>query len=48
MWCYCRCWLGHQGMQGFGQSRMYDSSVPWDTCISVVYVVNCVEHGGES
>lgn len=34
-------------MQGFGQSRIYDSSVPSDTCISVVYVVNCEEHGGE-
>lgn len=33
--------LGYQGMQGFGQLRTYDSSVPVDTCISVVYVVNC-------
>lgn len=32
-------------MQGFGQSRIYDSSVPSDTCISVVYVVNCEEDG---
>lgn len=30
-------------MQGFGQSRIYDSSVPSDTCISVVYVVSCEE-----
>lgn len=36
----------YQGMQGFGQSRMYDSSFPSDTCISVVYVVSC-ERGGK-
>lgn len=46
--CCCRCWEGHQGMQGLGQSRIYDSRVPSDTCISVVYVVNCEEHGRES
>lgn len=55
--CVCVCvggtvllqsWGGHQGMQGFGQSRIYDSRVPSDTCISVVYVVNCEEHGRES
>ncbi|MEQ2180417.1 hypothetical protein GOODEAATRI_001056 [Goodea atripinnis] len=33
---HCRCWEDHQGMHGFGQSRMYDSSLPSDTCISVV------------
>lgn len=35
-------------MQGLGQSLIYASSVPSDTCISVVYVVNCEEHGWES
>lgn len=40
-------WDGHQGMQGFGQSRIYDSSVPADTCISVVYVVSCEGQTGK-
>lgn len=32
-------------MHGLGQSRIYDSNLPLDTCIRVVYVVSLFKTG---